>query len=86
MLETSSLKARTGISVTAIIASIQYSTKGLRQGLPWWRSGLGRSHMPQSNWARAPQLLSLRSRACEQQLLKPARLEPVLHQQEKPPQ
>ena len=28
--------------------------------------GLGRSHMPRSNWARAPQLLSLR------------RLEPVL--------
>ena len=24
-------------------------------------SGLGRSHMPRSNWAREPQLLSLRS-------------------------
>ena len=24
------------------------------------RPGLGRSHMPQSNWAREPQLLSLR--------------------------
>ena len=40
--------------------------------------GLGRSHMLQSNWARAPQLLSLRSRAREPQLLKPACLEPVL--------
>ncbi|XP_057395311.1 protein transport protein Sec31A-like [Balaenoptera acutorostrata] len=34
------------------------------QGLPWWPSGsspgLGRSHMPQSNWARELQLLSLR--------------------------
>ena len=39
--------------------------------------GLGRSHMPWSNWARAPQLL------------KPAHLEPVLcnkrgHRNEKP--
>ena len=32
--------------------------------------GPGRSHMPRSNEARAPQLLSLRSRACEPQLLK----------------
>ena len=47
----------------------------------------GRSHMPRSNEARVPQLLSLRSRAREPQLekarvpqlLKPARLEPVLH-------
>ena len=31
--------------------------------------GLGRSHMPWSNYARAPQLLSLRSRAREPQLL-----------------
>ena len=51
--------------------------------------GLERSHMPQSNVARAPQLLSLRSRAREPQLLKPARLEPVLrnkrsHCNEKP--
>ena len=30
--------------------------------------GLGRSHMPRSNWAREPQLLSLRSRAREPQL------------------
>ena len=44
-------------------------------GLPWWHSGWesacrwgdagsspgpGRSHMPRSNWAREPQLLSLR--------------------------
>ena len=40
--------------------------------------GLGRSHMPWSNSARAPQLLSLHSRAREPQLLKPAHLEPVL--------
>ena len=48
-------------------------------------SGPGRSHMLQSNEARAPQLLSLLSRACEPQLahmpqlLKPALLEPMLH-------
>ena len=40
--------------------------------------GQGRSHMPQSNKARAPQLLSLHSRAREPQLLRPARLEPML--------
>ena len=34
--------------------------------------GLGRSHMPRSNWARAPQLLSLHSRAHEPQLLSPS--------------
>ena len=34
-------------------------------------AGPGRSHMPQSNWARAPQLLSLRSRAHKPQLLSP---------------
>ena len=31
----------------------------------------GGSHMPRSNWARAPRLLSLRSRAREPQLLSP---------------
>ena len=31
--------------------------------------GLGRSHMPQSNWALAPQLLSLSSKAQELQVL-----------------
>ena len=41
--------------------------------------GLGRSHMPQSNEARVPQLLSMHSRAREPQLLKPACLESVLH-------
>ena len=46
--------------------------------------GLGRSHMLRSNKVRAPQLLSLHSRAREPQLLKPARLEPVLHNK-KPP-
>ena len=33
--------------------------------------GPGRSHMPRSNWAHAPQLLSLCSRAHEPQLLSP---------------
>ena len=55
--------------------------------------GPGRSHMPQSNKACAPQLLSLSSIACEPQLLSPcattteARV-PRAHapQQEKPPQ
>ena len=41
--------------------------------------GPGGSHVPRSSWAHAPQLLSLRSRAREPQLLKPTRLEPVLH-------
>ena len=40
--------------------------------------GPGRSHMPRSNQARVPQLLSLRSRAHEPQLPKAAGLEPVL--------
>ena len=55
--------------------------------------GRGRSHMPQSNEARASQLLSLRSTAHEPQLLSPrattieARA-PRAHapEQEKPPQ
>ena len=51
--------------------------------------GRGRSQMPQSNWARVQQLPSLRSGAHVAQLLKPARLEPVLrnkgsHLNEKP--
>ena len=41
--------------------------------------GLGRSHMPRSNKARVPQLLSLHSRACKPQLLKPVCLEPMFH-------
>ena len=45
--------------------------------------------MSRSNWARAPQLLSLRSGAREPRLLGPTRLEPVLrnwrgHYNEKP--
>ena len=36
--------------------------------------GLGGSHMLWSNWACAPQLLTLRSGAREPQLLRPARL------------
>ena len=34
-------------------------------------TGSRRAHMPRSNYARAPQLLSLHSRAREPQLLKP---------------
>ena len=55
--------------------------------------GPGRSHMPWSNYARAPQLLSLRFRARESQLLSPrsttteARVPRARAlQQEKPPQ
>ena len=55
--------------------------------------GLGRSHMPRSNEAHAPQLLSLRSRAHEPQLLSPRATTAEAHapracapQQEKPPQ
>ena len=40
--------------------------------------GSGGSRMLRSNWACAPQLLSLCSRAREPQLLRPARLDPVL--------
>ena len=55
--------------------------------------GQGRSHMPQSNWTRVPQLLSLRSGACEPQLLSLRATTTEAHaprtralQQEKPPQ
>ena len=41
--------------------------------------GPGRSHVPRNNKARTSQLPSLHSRAHVPQLLKPARLEPVLH-------
>ena len=52
--------------------------------------GLGSSHMPRSNEACAPQLLSLCSRARKPQLRKPVCLEPMLHykksqRNEKPP-
>ena len=51
--------------------------------------GLGRPHMQQSNKARAPQLMSLRSGARELHLLKPVCAELVLgnqrsHRSEKP--
>ena len=69
-------------------------------GLPWWHSGNlpanagdmgsipgpGRSHMPQSNKARVPQLLSLCSRAREPQLPKPKCPRARTLEQEKPPQ
>ena len=55
--------------------------------------GPGRSHMWRSNWARAPQLLSLRSRAREPQLLSPLTATTEAHaprarapQQKKPPE
>ena len=56
--------------------------------------GPGRSHMPRSNWARVPQLLSLRSGAWEPQLLllsprattTEARVPRPCAPQEKPPQ
>ena len=41
--------------------------------------GPGRFHVPRSNEARVPQLLSLRSSTCKPQLPKAAHLEPVLH-------
>ena len=43
-------------------------------GDPGSSPGLGRSHMPRSNWAREPQLLSPCAATTE-----PVRLEPVLH-------
>ena len=55
--------------------------------------GPGRSHMPRSNSARAPQLLSLRSKTREPQLLSPCAATTEVHasrahapQQGKPPQ
>ena len=51
-----------------------------RHGFDPWARGF---HRPQSNTARVSQLLSLCSRAWEPQVLKPAHLEPVLHN-EKP--
>ena len=55
--------------------------------------GPGESHMPQSSEARAPQLLSLRSGACEPQLLSLRTTTTEAHvprarapQQRKPPQ
>ena len=46
--------------------------------------GPGRSHMLQSNQARVPQLLSLRSRAHEPQLLEALAPRAHARQQEKP--
>ena len=47
--------------------------------------GPGRSHMPWSNLARVPQLLSLCSRACEPQLLSPrAKTTEARAQQQRP--
>ena len=46
---------------------------------------VGRSHMPWSNWVRAPQLLSLYSGAWELRLLKPACPRACVPQQESSP-
>ena len=46
--------------------------------------GLGRSHMPHNNEARAPQLLSLRSRAWELKQMKPSCSRVCALQQEMP--
>ena len=55
--------------------------------------GPGGSRMPQSSWARVPQLLSLHSRACEPQLVSPRAAAAKAHapgarapQWERPPQ
>ena len=55
--------------------------------------GPGGSHMSWSSWVRAPQLLSLCSRACKPQLLSPQATTTEAHapgacapRQEKPPQ
>ena len=55
--------------------------------------GPGGSHMPRHNWARAPQLLSLHSRAHEPQMLSPSATTAGAHaprahapQQDRPPQ
>ena len=78
---------RQKVSVTPI-AEVKKS-----KGLPWWLSGKasawqlkerqysspdpGRSHMPRSNKACAPQLLSPSSRPQEPKLLSPHPLEPM---------
>jgi len=48
--------------------------------------GPGKSHMPQSSWALAPQLLSLSSRAQEMQLQRPELPGACTLQQGRPPQ
>ena len=50
----------------AVVGSLPANAGGTGSG-----PGLGGSHMPRSDWARAPQLLSLSSRAREPQLLSP---------------
>ena len=67
-----------------MVGSLPASAGGTGSG-----PGLGGSRMPRSNRARAPRLLSLCSGACEPQLLKLTRLEPMLrnrrgHRNERP--
>ena len=58
--------ARSGFPGGAVVKNLQ-ANAGDRGSSP----GPGRSHMPWSNYARAPQLLSLCSRARKPQLLSP---------------
>ena len=82
-------KEPSGASLVVQWLRIRLPMQGTRVQSP----GPGRSHMPWSNLARAPQLLSLHSRACKPQLLRlraattEARA-PRAHapQQEEPPQ
>ena len=79
-------KLTAGTSLGAQLLRICLPMQGTPiRALPW----SGRPHRPRSNKVHAPQLLSLRSRAHEPQLVKPVRLEPVLlnkrsHRNEKP--
>ena len=73
-MKTLTLKKERGFPGGAVVESLPANAGDMGSS-----PGLGGSHMPQSNWAHASQLLSLCSGAREPQLLKPACLEPVLH-------
>ena len=49
------IKRKWGFPGGAVVESLPANA-----GYTGWSPGLGRSHMPRSNWAREPQLLSLR--------------------------
>ena len=74
--------SQTGFSGSPVVKNLPCYARD-----PNWISGPGRSHMPQGNWAHAPQLLNPNSRARELQLLSPytttaeawAPKEPMLH-------
>ena len=71
-----------GCKMCRIIVPQPGMERGIRIHLPMQEVGLTyglrRSHMPRSNYAHAPQLLSPRSRAREPRLRSPDTLEPVL--------